>query len=1620
MAEQNKNNEQQSQNLEAGTYEIIRSRLNHQKEDLIGRIQQLNDERKKVFGAVETALLANDRINTENNCIARDIVAFNKLCIFAYNVHFGLRQEVFLKDVFSIYEFDGARFNQKDLSLITNEQFKTDFQNLYKYYRNTIFSKFTILGNYLHMVFQISENPADIKTFKWLIESDKLIYVDNRSEHEYKFPTQHEFRWQKATRDMFRDGEHAHVSILEKVFVETIGGDLTIKVEDNTSDGLGIYREDVINADQTLDDAEYFFSDLGNLIVLKIKPYQEDFRYFIFNNKMQEVIRVDSLADTGILLPDSQGILLSNGYYLQTGEYKVFDNALHGIKFQERIASPNGEDHLFVFYHEKSSTYLLLMYNVINQSVATPIFCNGYTIFENGELCYFKAEQNATKHHVVQIWQTPYTKADEIASEYKEHILYKIGNKDIVKAMAECQELLVLLNKEDSYEGLYQDIVKNSSDLIDAYYWINDKKTYALSVPVEEIRKTATGAIDEFEKVQRIKIATKEALDVANKNAQELFNKIKYARFESINEYVEALSNLRKLRGESIALKDLRYTDLTWIENLENQIAETSEKLSQNCVNFLMNEKSLLPYKERVVQSEAQIKDIKKVIEGKKLQDELNQIGIDLELLIDIVGNLKIEDTAQSTKIIDDISLIFSSLNQIKASTKNKIKELGGKEATAQFFAQLKLIDQSIISYLDLSNNAAKCDEYLAKLMVQVEELEGKFAEYDEFIEKIGEKREEVYEAFEGKKVQLVETRNKRSISLLSSGERILKSIKAKLKQFKTVEEINAYYAADIMIEKLRETIEQLFEMEDSGKADDLSGQMKAAKEDAVRQLKDKQDLFEDGQTIKLGKYRFTTNQQELDLTILNRDEKLYFHLLGTNFFEAINEPILNENKAFWQQDFVSENREIYRGEYLAFQVLNEVLKNKISNPNFEELCVETAKQKYNEGYTKGVHDLDAAKIASAVFNLNQNAGILAYNSKCRIIALLWWLDLTKETQAKFNQQIKAAGIIKSVFPDSDDFDFLIQNLAQEIENFNVTQQIIDINNEQNYENAAQYLFYEFADNDNWNISKSAVEIYKQFTKFLVSKKQVDLFESSIQKSENICNQFLLAKHWLRSFVQQEKPKTVFLEEEVCFLLLKTLPNKNNIIDFDAQIIVENLNGSHALIQTGNYILNYYNFIEKLENYVQSIVPLYEAFKTTKTEVIENYKSQLRIEEFKPKVLTSFVRNQLIDKVYLPIFGENLAKQIGAAGDNKRTDRQGMLLLISPPGYGKTTLMEYLSNRLGMVFVKINGPALGHHVTNLDPEEAGNAAAKQELIKLNFGLEMGDNVMLYLDDIQHCNPEFLQKFISLSDGQRKIEGVYKGKTKTYDLRGKKICVVMAGNPYTESGDKFRIPDMLSNRADIYNLGDIIGDTEELFKVSMIENALTSNSVLQKLANKSHEDVLSVIKMIENKSDEGITFKASHSKDELQEYKSILEKILRIRDVVLKVNAQYIHSAAMADEYRTEPAFKLQGSYRDMNKMVAKVEAIMNEEELMSIIYTHYQSESQTLTNGAEANMLKFKEMINVQNDVEKERWASIKESFVQNNKLKHLGNDKTAQLVQQLMNLGKNLDGIKDALNGNE
>ena len=132
-----------------------------------------------------------------------------------------------------------------------------------------------------------------------------------------------------------------------------------------------------------------------------------------------------------------------------------------------------------------------------------------------------------------------------------------------------------------------------------------------------------------------------------------------------------------------------------------------------------------------------------------------------------------------------------------------------------------------------------------------------------------------------------------------------------------------------------------------------------------------------------------------------------------------------------------------------------------------------------------------------------------------------------------------------------------------------------------------------------------------------------------------------------------------------------------------------------------------------------------------------------------------------------------------------------------------------------------------------------------------------------------------------------------------------------------------------------------------------------------------------------------------------------------------VNQQYIASAAMKDAYRTEPAFKLQGSYRNMNKMVGKVVPLMNPEEVNTLILSHYEGESQTLTSDAEANLLRLKEIAGFLSESEQTRWKQIKEIFVKNNKFGMLNEVYTlGQMLFQLISFKDHLEAIAKAIKG--
>jgi hypothetical protein len=143
---------------------------------------------------------------------------------------------------------------------------------------------------------------------------------------------------------------------------------------------------------------------------------------------------------------------------------------------------------------------------------------------------------------------------------------------------------------------------------------------------------------------------------------------------------------------------------------------------------------------------------------------------------------------------------------------------------------------------------------------------------------------------------------------------------------------------------------------------------------------------------------------------------------------------------------------------------------------------------------------------------------------------------------------------------------------------------------------------------------------------------------------------------------------------------------------------------------------------------------------------------------------------------------------------------------------------------------------------------------------------------------------------------------------------------------------------------------------------------------------------------------------------------VLQRLFRVQKVLLKVNLQYIASAAQDERFRTEPPFKLQGSYRNMTKLTEKVVAAMTDEELERLIDDHYQGESQTLTTAAEQNLLKLQEMRGRLTPEKAKRWEDIKQGFARVKRMGGREDDPVARVTGQLGAIEEQLGSVRDAV----
>jgi hypothetical protein len=1329
--------------LEDGTYEVVRARLLEQGRALSNKAQELNRRRLELFGGSELRMVASERVRTENNCVPRDIVAVGDQLLFGYNVFIGLRKETRVEDVLCLHGFteDGAgdlHFTPVTGSAFLDDpDFRRDFHELFEYYKSASLTRLQCCDGRLLVALSTGDGVGDLKVFRFAVEREGGVsYIDNRGERDIEHPPSHDFEWTATSRDDHVDGRHPHVSILDEVFVETISGNLTIKIENNTEDGEGIYSEPVEDPNQSLEDAEIRFASVGAHILLCIRPYRESSaRHLVFNRSTRRVHRIDAIAHACIQLPDDHGIIYPGGYTLSSGDSKHFDGDVEGMEFTRRIRSPNGEDVLFVFHEKRSGRYILLPYNTIRKEVQSPIHCHGYSMFPDGRMVVFRDRTGEpTRVHTMQVWETPFT-SEEVAARRPSSgsHLETIGNPELVRGISDAFSLVRALEQQEPCRAAYEATIAAATRMTDHYHWLSHEAVDDLGASLAAILETSELAIGEFEKVEALRAEADLALRTCEQGVEALFATLRPEQWENIDAYVRALADLRRKRGELIGLRERRYVDRARIDGIEARIVDAFEGLSSKALEYLLLPGAFASYGARIEDLLGQVESSSSVAEIRPLLEGLDETGLELDVLTEVLGTLEIDDATKRTEILERISEVYGQLNRAKAIVGARRKDLLGTEGRAEFAAEFKLFGQAVTSALTLADTPEKCDEQLGRLLVQIEELEGRFGEFEDFLDELATRREDVYEAFGSRKQALVDEKQRRAEQTMRAALRLLDGVTRRARALDSGDGLNAYFASDPMVHKLRDQIEHLRDLSDSVRADELESRLKSAREEAVRSLRDRRDIYEDGASvILLGRHRFSVNKKPLDVTVLPRDGGMALHLAGTDYYEPVEDESFETTRPYWDQQFVSENRLVYRGEYLAARILAaaESGEDELSLPTLlraaheegalGELVRHFAADRYDEGYERGLHDADATLILGKLVELVSTAELLRFAPRPRAWASWFWARLEdRGRKPLLALRARSLGRLREAFGARAHESFATE-LSRHMDAF-FEQTGLEVPQDERDE-AARYLFEELAgDPRNFVASADAENLLRAFRERLESTGEKRAFTDDMRALEGEdAPRYELARSWLEGFVESSGEAQVevlrpSIEEAAVWLVTeRQLTRRTDRAPVRSRVV--GLLGQHPRIESSALELRLDEFLARLARFHRTSVAGFRGYQAERGRMLARARERLRLSEFKPRVMSSFVRNELIDRVYLPLIGDNLArvmssfvrnelidrvylpligdnlaKQMGALGDGKRTDNMGLLLLISPPGYGKTTLMEYVADRLGLVFMKVGG-----------------------------------------------------------------------------------------------------------------------------------------------------------------------------------------------------------------------------------------------------------------------------------------------------------------------------------------
>ena len=370
------------------------------------------------------------------------------------------------------------------------------------------------------------------------------------------------------------------------------------------------------------------------------------------------------------------------------------------------------------------------------------------------------------------------------------------------------------------------------------HFWLDEPDVGDLATPLHEIRATAGLIVDEFEKVQALRATASDTIETARAEVATQLDALRSSPPSAAAEYVDALRGLRRQQGHLVSLRGVRYVDGDALAELDEQVLAVFNQTSADAADFFAAEDAFAPFHGQLVDVEAAIASTESTVALAPHRETLDELTEGLEVLTQVVGSLEIDDPTVRTAILERVAEVMGGANRARAIAETKRTELVQAESGAAFGVEFALLGQTTAAELARATTPEASDAALGRLLLQLEEMESRFAELDEALEQIATKREEIYETFASRKQTLLDDRQQHAQRLTEAADRILGSIGRRLDGFASTDDLNAWFIADPMVAKVRSLAEDLRALDQPVAADELLRRLDASRDDAGRSLR--------------------------------------------------------------------------------------------------------------------------------------------------------------------------------------------------------------------------------------------------------------------------------------------------------------------------------------------------------------------------------------------------------------------------------------------------------------------------------------------------------------------------------------------------------------------------------------------------------------------------------------------------------------------------------------------------------------------------------------------------------------------------------------------------------------